>query len=111
MAKCPLTGDDCPEHNKKDGCMWWLEYRGDGDVLKASLSGCAIVLQPMLLCENANCLGQVAGQIDQLGSEVSAGRVENIHEGDALRKQLVSLAIGNKQLIQAEHTSTLKLEK
>ena len=35
----------------------------------------------------------------------------NIHEGDALRKQLVSLAIGNKQLVQAEHTSTLKLEK
>ena len=91
MAGCPFRGfEECPEHNKKGGCALWMSYSGGKDSMQASFEGCAFTLTPMLLLEQANLTGRVAGEVSKVGAEVSAARCETIAEGKALRKQFVS---------------------
>lgn len=105
MAGCPLRNfEECPQHNKKGGCEWWIGYSSNSGITDAKVDGCAVVLQPLLLLENANALGMVEGRINQVSAEISAGRVENIKEGDALRKQLLNLAFGEKELVLPMHS-------
>ena len=105
---CPLKSNaekdyECPENNKKNGCAWWLDYtKGDG-THTAKLEGCAMTLSPMLLAENINALGHIAGEVNKVGAEVSAGRCENIAEHEASRVQFVNLAHGRNELVQANH--------
>lgn len=78
MPGCPFRNfDPCPEHNKAGGCSLWLAYASNSGVTEAHMEGCALALSPMLLMENANALGNVAGEVDRLGAEISAHRVEN----------------------------------
>ena len=46
--------------------------------------------------------------MSKVGAEVSAARCENIAEGKALRQQFVSLANGNKTLVEADHSHTMQ---
>lgn len=104
MPGCPYRNfEECPEHNKKGGCCFWISYTSKSGVTDAQMEGCAVTLAPMLLLENANALGLVAGEVNKVGAEVSAGRVENVKEGDALRKQLVCLSSGERGLVVPEH--------
>lgn len=104
---CPLTKEECPEHNKKGGCAWWLEAK-QRDEATSTMQGCAMVLSPMLLANQINATYQVAKEANQTSCEISALRNENIKEQEASRAQLLSLALGKKELVQAEH-STLKI--
>lgn len=109
MAGCPYRNfEDCPQHNKKGGCELWMSYSGKGGVTDANMEGCDLVLTPMLLLENANALGLVAGEVNKVGAEVSAGRVENLRECEATRRQLIGLAYGDPALIQPEHTAAIQ---
>lgn len=109
MAGCPFKGlDECPEHSKKGGCALWMSYSGSKDSMQASFEGCAFTLTPMLLLEQANVTGQLAGEMSKVGAEVSAARCENIAEGKALRQQFVSLATGSKALVEADHSHTMQ---
>ena len=76
--------------------------------MQASFEGCAFTLTPMLLLEQANLTGRVAGEVSKVGAEVSAARCETIAEGKALRKQFVSLANGSKALVEADHSHTMQ---
>jgi hypothetical protein len=106
MAGCPLKNfEECPQHNKKGGCEWWIGYTSNSGVTDAKMEGCAVVLQPLLMLENANALGMMEGRINQLSAEMSAGRVENLKEGDALRKQLLHLATGGRDLVEPKHST------
>ena len=101
---CPFRNfEECPEHNKKGGCSFWISYTSNREGLESQMEGCAVTLTPMLLLENANNLGIVAGEMNKVGAEVSALRDENIKENEANRMQFVSLAHGNKELVKAEH--------
>ena len=89
---CPFRNfEDCPEHSKKGGCG-------------------AVTLTPLLLLENANNLGAVAGEISKVGAEVSAGRCESVKNGEATRMQLLALASGQRRLVQPDYAATLQLE-
>ena len=104
MAGCPLRNfEECPEHNKKGGCEWWLGYASNSDSSDARLEGCAVVLLPFLQVEHANALGTIAGEVRRVSSEVSAERCENIKEGAALRQQLFFMAGGERVLVNPEH--------
>ena len=104
MAGCPLRNfEECPQHCKKGGCEWWIAYSSKSGVTDANMEGCAVVLQPLLLLEHANALGMIEGRINQVSSEVSAGRVESVKEGEALRRQLLSLAVGKRELVLPRH--------
>ena len=108
MAGCPFRNfQECPQHSKAGGCELWMSYSGSKASLESRMEGCALALAPMLLLENANCLGLVAGEVQKVGSEVSAGRVESIAEGRALRQQFVSLAKGRAELVEADHSGTM----
>ena len=108
-AGCPFRGfDECPEHSKKGGGALWMSYSGSKDSMQASFEGCAFTLTPMLLLEQANVTGQLAGEMSKVGAEVSAARCENIAEGKALRQQFVSLANGSKALVEADHSHTMQ---
>jgi len=72
------------------------------------MEGCAIVLQPMIMVENANMLNKTAIHVDQCSAEISAGRVESLKEGDALRKQLLNLALGGRELVVPQHNACLE---
>ena len=104
---CPFNQLECPEHNKKGGCALWLEVR-QGDEAVATMSGCSLALTPMLLAQNINMLACVAKETNQTSAEVSALRVESIKENQATREQLYSLATGNIQRIEANHTTNTK---
>lgn len=109
MAGCPLRGfEECPQHNKKGGCEWWIGYSSKSGITDAQMEGCAVVLQPLLLLENANALGMVEGRINQVSAEISAGRVENVKEGDALRRQLFNLASGERKFVVPEHRTGIE---
>ena len=109
MAGCPFKNfEDCPEHSKRGGCAMWMSYTGGKDTMNASFEGCALQLTPMLLLEQANVTGMLAGEMSKVGAEVSAARCENIAEGKALRQQFVSLANGNKTLVEADHSHTMQ---
>ncbi len=74
MSGCPYRNfDECPQHNKKGGCEFWMSYSSTSGVTEAAMEGCAVVLTPMLLLEQANALGKVAGQVNGVAAEVSAG--------------------------------------
>lgn len=112
MAGCPLRNfEECPQHNKRGGCEWWMGYHSKSGVTDADMQGCAVVLQPLLQLEHANALGMLEGRMNQLSAEVSAGRVEHIREGDALRRQLLSLASGERTLVRPRHGEGLGLAK
>ena len=100
---CPLKDIECPEHAKKGGCAWWCDYTKGDDTHTAKITGCVMTLTPMLLVENINILGIVAGEVNKAGAEVSASRAENIAEHEASRVQFVNLAQGNLELVQANH--------
>lgn len=109
MAGCPLRNfEECPEHNRKGGCEWWIGYSSKSGVTDANMQGCAIVLQPLLMLENANALGMMESRINQVSAEISAGRVENVKEGDALRKQLLHLASGRRDLVVPAHNAGIE---
>ena len=111
MPGCPLRNfESCPEHNKKGGCQFWLTYASSTGTTEANVSGCAMVLTPLLLLENANALGIVAGEVNKVGAEVSAGRVENIKENNATREQLVTLAKGSTVLVLPDHNTNTQLK-
>ena len=112
MAGCPLRNfEECPQHSKKGGCEWWLGYSSKSGVTDARMEGCAVVLQPLLMLENANALGMMEGRINQVSAEISAGRVESVKEGDALRKQLLHLASGGRDLVMPDHNADLEAAK
>lgn len=107
---CPYRNfEPCPEHNKKNGCSFWLNYTSNNKTLQSNTEGCAVTLTPILLLENANNLGIVAGEVNKIGVEISAGRVENIKEQQANRVQFLNLALGKKQLVNANHTTIKEL--
>lgn len=109
--RCPFRNfEDCPEHNKQNGCSFWIAYSSNREGLDAHMEGCAITLTPILLLENANYLGVVAGEINKVGAEISSGRSEAIQTGTALRNQLLNLAKGERTLVNADYSSTMKLE-
>lgn len=108
---CPFRNfEECPEHNKKGGCSFWISYATHREGLEALIEGCAVTLTPMLLLENANSLGLVAGEVNKVGAEISAGRSEAVKNGAATRAQLISLAHGDRVLIEPDYSSTLKIE-
>lgn len=110
MAGCPFRNfEDCPEHSKKGGCAMWMSYTGGKDTMNASFEGCALQLTPMLLMEQANVTGMLAGEVSKVGAEVSAARCENIEEGRALREQFYTLANGKPRLVHADHARTMAL--
>lgn len=112
MAGCPFRNfEECPEHNRKGGCALWMSYSGSKDSMNTSFEGCAFTLAPMLLMEQANVTGMVAGEISKVGAEVSAARCENIEEGRALRKQFYTLASGKPVLVEADHSRTMQAIK
>ena len=109
MSGCPLNHfEECPQHNKKGGCEWWMSYTSNTGVTDANMEGCAVLLQTLLFLENANALGMMEGRINQVSAEISAGRVESVKEGDALRKQLLHLALGKRDLIVPDHTTQIE---
>lgn len=108
---CPFRNfEECPGHGKKGGCVFWLSYTANRHNAEAHIEGCAVALTPLLLLENANSLGAVAGEISKVGAEVSAGRCEAVKNGEATRMQLLSLASGRRQLVQPDDVATLRLE-
>jgi len=112
MAGCPFKNfEECPEHSKKGGCALWMSYTGSKDNVQSSFEGCAFTLAPMLLLEQANVTGMLAGEVSKVGAEVSAARCENIEEGRALREQFYTLASGKPRLVQADHSSTMEAIK
>ena len=112
MSGCPFRNfAECPEHNKAGGCELWMSYSGSKDSVNASFEGCAFTLTPMLLMEQVNVTGMLAGEVSKVGAEVSAARCENIEEGRALREQFYTLASGKPRLVQADHSSTMKAIK
>lgn len=104
---CPFRNfEECPEHNKKGGCSFWIAYATNNQGTEAHMEGCAITLTPILLLENANNLGAVAGEISKVGAEVSAGRCESVKNGEATRMQLLALASGVRELVQPDYSTT-----
>ena len=84
MSGCPYRNfDECPQHNKKGGCEFWMSYSSTSGVTEAAMEGCAVVLTPMLLLEQANALGKVAGQVNGVAAEVSAARAEATRDAEA----------------------------
>ena len=63
----------------------------------------------MLLLENANNLGIVAGEISKTAAEISAGRSENVKNGEATRQQLISLALGYREIVKPDYSSTKQI--
>lgn len=112
MSCCPFRNfEDCPEHNKKSGCALWLSYSANNAAADAHVEGCSLVLTPMLLIQQVNNLAVVAGEVSKVGAEVSAGRAENIRTGEAARRQLLSLASGQRELVRPDYTSAIKIEE
>ena len=108
---CPFRNfEECPEHNKKGGCAFWLAYGTNREGVEAQIEGCAVTLTPMLLLENANNLGIVAGEVNKVGAEISAGRSEAVKNGEATRMQLVSLANGRLERVIPDYSTTMKIE-
>mgnify|MGYP006991660231 CR=1 FL=1 len=107
---CPFRNfEECPEHNKKGGCSFWLSYATNREGLEAQIEGCAVTLTPMLLLENANNLGAVAGEVNKVGAEISAGRSEAVKNGAATRAQLLALACGERGIVEPDYSATLKI--
>ncbi len=95
---CPLTKEECPEHNKKMGCAWWLEVK-EGEEAISTMKGCALVLQPMLLAEQINMTALVAKESNAVSSEISALRCENSIEHEEDRRHLLNLVQANAKEI------------
>ena len=112
MAGCPYRNfEECPQHNKKGGCEFWLSYSSNSKTTDAKCEGCAIVLTPLLLIQQINNTGVLAGEINKVGAEISSARVEAIKEQQANRKQFLALARGQDILINANHNLKLENEK
>lgn len=108
---CPFRNfEECPEHNKKGGCSFWIAYTSNRDAMEAHMEGCAITLTPMLLLETANNMGHVAGEVSKVGAEISAGRSEAVKNGAATRAQLLALASGSRAMVEPDYSATLNIE-
>lgn len=109
MTGCPYRNfEECPQHNKKGGCEFWISYSSNSETSNSKLEGCAIVLTPIILVQQINNTGVLASEVNKMSSEISASRVEAIKENEANRKQLLSLVQGERVLIKPNHN--LKLE-
>jgi hypothetical protein len=73
---CPLTGDECMQHN----CEWYTQLRGKNPQTGKDIDewGCAIHWLPILLCENA-------AQAKSTGAAVESFRNEMVKDN---KKQL-----------------------
>jgi hypothetical protein len=112
MAGCPFKNfEECPEHDKKGGCEMWLSYSANGSTTEAHVEGCSIKLTPLILIQQVNNLAVVAGEVQKVGAEVSAGRSENIKTGEAARMQLLALATGRREFVRPDYSSTMKIEE
>lgn len=110
MAGCPYKNfEECPQHNKRGGCEFWLSYSSNSESSESKLEGCAVVLTPILLVQQINNTGVLASEVNKVGAEISQARVETIKEHQANRQQFLSIASGERILINANHN--LKLEK
>lgn len=104
MSGCPYKNfEECPQHNKKGGCEFWLSYNTNSETTDAKIEGCAVVLTPLLIIQQINNAGVISNEVSKLGAEISKARVESIKENQANRKQLVSLAIGERVLINPNY--------
>lgn len=104
MSGCPYKNfEECPQHNKKGGCEFWLSYTTNSESTDAKIEGCAVVLTPLLLIQQINNTGVVSSEINKLGAEISKARIENIKENSANRQQLVTLARGERVLINPNY--------
>lgn len=109
--QCPLNNfAECPEHNKKGGCAFWMSYNSNSKSVDAKAEGCAVVLTPMLLIQQINNTAVLCSEMNKVGAEVSAGRVENIRTGEAARQQLILLASGKHELVRPDYTSTTNIK-
>lgn len=109
MAGCPYKNfEECPQHNKRGGCEFWLSYSSNSESSESKLEGCAVVLTPILLVQQINNTGVLSGEVNKMAAEISASRVESIKENEANRMQLISLVQGERVLINPNHS--LKLE-
>lgn len=109
MAGCPYRNfEECPQHNKRGGCEFWLSYSSNSESSDAKLEGCAVVLTPILLVQQINNTGALANEVNKVGAEISMARVETIKEQQANRQQFLSLANGDRALINPEY-KTIKL--
>ena len=104
MAGCPYRNfKECPKHNKNGGCELWMDYTTNRKDVDAKIEGCALVLTPLLLIENINNLQVNSVKVSEVAAEISKARMENIKENRANRKQLCSLANGNRELINPNY--------
>ena len=104
MAGCPYRNfEECPQHNKKGGCEFWLSYSSNSETNNAKCEGCAIVLTPLLLIQQINNTGVLASEVNKVGAEISSARVEAIKEHQANRQQLLLLASGERVLINPDY--------
>lgn len=111
MTGCPLRNfEECPQHNKKGGCEFWLSYSTDNKNTNAKIEGCANVLTPLLLIESINNTALVANELNKVGAEFSKARIEAIKEQMANRQQFLSLAQGERVLINPDYSKNWRLK-
>lgn len=109
MAGCPHRNfEECPQHNKKGGCEFWLSYSSNSETSNSNLEGCAIVLTPILLVQQINNTGVLASEVNKVGAEISQARIETIKEQQANRKQFLSLVQGERVLINPNYLENQK---
>lgn len=112
MAGCPYRNfEECPQHNKKGGCEFWLSYSSNSESTDAKIEGCAVVLIPLLLIQQINNTGVLANEVNKVGAEISTARIEAIKEQQANRQQFLALARGQDVLINADHNFKLETKK
>lgn len=109
MTGCPYRNfEECPQHNKKGGCEFWLSYSSNSETIDSKLEGCAVVLTPILLVQQINNTGVLASEVNKVGAEISQARTEAIKEHQANRKQFLSLAQGDRVLINPNYLENQK---
>lgn len=104
MSGCPYRNfEECPQHNKRGGCEFWLSYHSNSESTDSKLEGCAVVLTPILLVQQINNTGVLANEVNKVGSEISLARVESIKEQQANRQQFLNLANGDRALVNPDY--------
>ncbi len=99
---CPIKNMECPEHNKKNGCAWWLEIR-QGDEAVSRMRGCVFVLQNMLLAEQINMTALLSKENNAISCEISALRNENREEHVKDRELLFVLTQENVKNVKEKY--------
>ena len=104
MAGCPYRNfEECPQHNKKGGCEFWLSYSSNSKTTDSKCEGCAMVLTPLLLIQQINNTGVLVNEVNKVGAEISIARIEAIKEQQANRQQFLSVASGERVLINPDY--------